>query len=757
MLSGFVFDESSLSPLPDANVYITQLKLGTTTTSDGKFVLTDIPGGNYTLSVSFLGYKKSEQRIAVHSGTNPEIKIYLKSQAYANKEVVINATREGEKEEIPYRINSISLQAIEQAPVTNVPAMLDFIPGVNLSNTFGIYSSKAVIAVRGLPANNQSRTLVLLDGVPLNKADEGSVNWNMLNKNNIESIRVIKGPGPAQYGSSAMGGVIDITLKKPSKKFGCSVIAGYGTYNTFEGNLDLSGKASDSSAIKGLYWNLSGFGRKSDGYITEPDAYYEAWDTILVPTFLREINTSAKLGYDFKNKNCLEVKLDYFDDKRGNGVKVFENFGAFSEHDTYSIAGKYNGKRKNLVWSLGFFYRHENYQRMYEYLKEGEYQLYEADSKRKDSGGKAVLAYHGFGNHRPEAGFEIKYGSVDGRDTYYTSTDIIYNAGNMLTAAAFAEDEISLMKSKIHISPGLRFDLAQYSGGLFAIDYPSYSIEFYENFEDTQMPERTWNSFCPRLSADYLFAGKNRIYVSFAKGFRVPILDDMTRTGKRKGTFKVANPDLKPEKLTSFECGTDVYVFKKIELSASAYYSIGKDFMYYSSTGDSVNMGYKIVPVLKMKNVGKVEIYGLEGEIKYDLSENFSAFVNYTFTHAVVKENVINDPQVDYDLRGKYLTDVPDHKVSAGFTWKSRFVSATIRYKYIGRQWINDLNVVDEDYLLTDRYPAYSVVSLRLERRILKSLKGAMNVENLFDRKYTDGNAQQCPGRFVMVSLTFAF
>jgi outer membrane receptor protein involved in Fe transport len=158
-----------------------------------------------------------------------------------------------------------------------------------------------------------------------------------------------------------------------------------------------------------------------------------------------------------------------------------------------------------------------------------------------------------------------------------------------------------------------------------------------------------------------------------------------------------------------------------------------------------------------MKNVGKVEIYGLEGEIKYDLSENFSAFANYTFTHAKVKENVINDPQIDYDLRGKYLTDVPDHKVSAGFTWKSRFVSATIRYKYIGRQWINDLNVVDEDYLLTDRYPAYSVVSLRLERRILKSLKGAVNVENLFDRKYTDGNAQQCPGRFVMVSLTFAF
>jgi len=61
--------------------------------------------------------------------------------------------------------------------------------------------------------------LVLLDGIPLNKSDEGSVNWNMINKDDIDQIKIIKGPGPAKYGSGAMGGVIELTSKKPVKQF----------------------------------------------------------------------------------------------------------------------------------------------------------------------------------------------------------------------------------------------------------------------------------------------------------------------------------------------------------------------------------------------------------------------------------------------------------------------------------------------------------------------------------------------------------
>ncbi len=391
-VSGIIYDETTRKPLPDANIYLVQLKYGTISGLDGGFSIKNVPDGNYNLTVSFLGFKEHEQKITVNQGENLNLTIYLKEQAYTKGEVVINASRNQEEKEAPLRIDIIPVKRIEQAPVMNVPGILDYVPGINMSNTFGIYSSRAIVTMRGLPANDQSRTLILLDGIPLNKADEGSVNWNMINKNNIESIKVIKGPGPAQYGSGAMGGVIDMTSRKPAEKFTGQAIVGYGTYNTFDANIDLSGMIRDSSEVNGFYWNLSGFGRKSDGYITEPEEYYDEEDTILVPTFLQEINTSAKIGYDFKNSQNVELKFGFFDDKRGNGIKVFEDYGAYSEHDTYSGTAKYSGNGRKLRWNADLFYLYENYQRMYEYMYEGEYQLYEADSKRKDMGGQLSIS-----------------------------------------------------------------------------------------------------------------------------------------------------------------------------------------------------------------------------------------------------------------------------------------------------------------------------------------------------------------------------
>lgn len=756
-ISGLIIDENTGKPLPDANIYLEPLKSGTTSGKDGTFTIKEVPKGNYTLSVSFLGYRKHDQKISVKPGGNMNLTIYLKEQAYTKGEVVINASRTAEEKEAPLRIDIIPVKRIEQAPVMNVPGILDYVPGINMSNTFGIFSSRAIVTMRGLPANDQSRTLILLDGIPLNKADEGSVNWNMINKNNIESIKVIKGPGPAQYGSGAMGGVIDMISRKPVKKFAGQAIVGYGTYNTFDANLDVSGTIKDTTAVNGFYWNLSGFGRKSDGYITEPEAYYDEEDTILVPTFLQEINASAKVGYDFKNRQNAELKFGFFDDKRGNGIKVFEDYGAYSEHDTYTGAARYAGSRNKLEWNTVLFYIYENYQRMYEYMSEGEYQLYEADSKRKDMGGQLGFSGSWFRNHNLTFGTDYKMGSVNGTDTYYTSTDIISNAGKMQTGSLFVQDEIFLLNRKLQINLGLRYDFSKYSDGLFTIDDPSYSIEFISQFEDMAMPEKYWDAFCPRFSVQYKFSETNRTYLSVAKGFRAPVLDDMTRTGKKKGSFKVANPDLNPELITSFEAGADVDIVRNLAIGASAYYSLGKDFMYYSSTGDSVNMGYKIVPVLKKKNISEVEIYGFEAELKYDLNQNISAFANYAYTHAVIQENEVNDPAVDYDLTGKYLTDIPVHKVGAGISWNNRIVNTTLMYKFIGEQWINDLNEVEDEYLFTDRYPAYSIFSLRFERQIIKNLKASLNIENLFDKIYTDSNAQQCPGRFIMGSVYFNF
>src|SRR3989339_415609 len=310
-MSGTIIDAATGALLPNANIILIPSKSGTTADRNGTFSMKNISPGKYSLQASFLGYKTFR------------------------KKIVIVAEKEKSLMEQTSRISMITADKIQLAPVQGIPDMIDYSPGVSMSNTMGIFSSKAVVTLRGLPSNDQSRTLVLLDGIPLNKSDEGSVNWNLLNKNTIENIKVTKGPGPAKFGSGAMGGVIELKSKRPEKKLEADVSLDYGSYNTLSTNIGVAGCKKDSLSDREFYWRWNGFGRMSDGYITLPDQYRTEADSIVVPVFLKEFNTGIRAGYSFNKRHSVDVRFSYFDDLRGNGIKVFDNYGAYSKHGTY--------------------------------------------------------------------------------------------------------------------------------------------------------------------------------------------------------------------------------------------------------------------------------------------------------------------------------------------------------------------------------------------------------------------------------------
>ncbi len=754
-VSGTVTNASS-NALSNASIVLLNTNKSCTSAADGHFSLTGLSAGNYILKVSFVGYQNYEKKIELKNGQNLFLTILLEDTSFTSKEIIIEAFKEKNMLEQTGRISLIKNTEIKLLPAQGINEIIDYYPGINMSNTTGLFSSKAVVSMRGLPANDQSRTLVLLDGIALNKSDEGSVNWNMINKDNIEQVKIIKGPGPAKYGSGAMGGVIEITSKKPDKKIDGDLSMSYGTFNTVASNINLSGLQKNSKRLSDFYWGINGFGRRSDGYVTEPDSFRTIDDTTLVPVFLKEINTSVKAGIDFKNNQNAEMQISYFDDIRGNGVKVFDYYGAFSKHNTYKGVFKYSGTSGFLKWKTNIYMVSENYNRMYEYMKEKEYTLYEANSTRGDKGANVELSFYKFKKHEITGGLNIKSGSVDGTDTYYTSTDVIRNAAKMENYAAFVQDEVVLFQEKIRINAGLRYDYANFHDALFTIDNPSYTLIFYKEFENYSMQSKSWDALCPRFSAQYLFSSTTRFYVSAAKGFRAPVLDDMSRTGKKKGGFKVANPELKPELIYTYECGADFNIYKKLSANASLYYSIGRDFMYYTSTGDTVNMGYKLSPIFKKQNIGKVEIYGVETELKFEPNDRLTFFINYTYTHAQILEHNVTNVKVDSNLTGKYLTDIPNYKSGAGFTWKNKIANTSFLFKYVGKSWVNDYNIVDTEYLKTDKYPSYFLINMRIEKELFKNISASLSIENILNKSFIDSNLEKCPGRFITFAVKYS-
>ncbi len=751
-MSGYVYAIDN-TPLSDVNVLIKGTKQGTVSNKDGYFLLNNLDSKKYIVVFSSLGYKTKTVEISLKKEKNISQNIYLENDYFITDEVIIEGEKNLEESvlDIPVRTKTISVTEISNTPAISVSKIFEGISGVNVYSESGIFSS-SVVSLRGLGGKTQGGTLVVIDGTPVNKSDAGSVDWSMIDKDNISSLEVIKGPGSVIFGSNAMGGIINIITRKPQERFLASLSSSYGTYNTFDTKLRLSGISKDSK----FYWRSFASYRKSDGYISTPDEIIEENDTIVVPVFLNEMILNGFAGYNINDKNAIEMSVSYFDNQKGRGVKIYENNGANTQRNTLHSYLKYRGNFGNFRVFANAFVLYEDYFRLNEYYSEGEYALYEIKSDRIEKGSKFIGQYNLNENSELSFGGEYKAGSVNGADIYYTSTDIISNRGLLDIYSGFAQLKLRLLKDKLVVVPGIRFDHAVFRDAEFSIINPSYSIEYLSEFQFVSDARVSWNSFSPKLSLNYKVNDNMNLYATIAKGFRAPVLDDLCRSDQVRTGFRVANPEIKPEYLYSYEIGSDFTINENIYLGISAYYNIGKDFMYLLSTGDSVNMGYTISPIYQTSNIGEVQIYGIESDISYKLNKKLNLFANYTYNQSKITEFVVNENGAGLDLTGKFLTDIPDHKAAGGVTVFTKFINVSASANYVGERWIKDDNSVDDIYLLSDKHPAYTTLDLKF-RRECKNFDFNLTVDNILNKIYTNSKGYKCPGRMIIFEVKYQF
>ncbi len=659
------------------------------------------------------------------------------------EKVFITATRtEINPIDIPASISIINKEQIESYPALNGDDLLRMIPGLNVDRDYGIFSKNSGITMRGL--NSAQRTLVLLDGVPINKTDGGSIDWNRINPDNIDKIEILRGAGSSVYGGSAMSGVINIITHKPIKDLSGKFKAFYGSDNTSGGSIFLDGsKVKDE---KGMYWSVNGFYRKGDGYIVAPDSTYNSYSA---KTYLKQYNTGAKIGYQFNRNNNLELDYSYNDDKMGDGNKIIEEEGGYNRYITNFVRATYNGFTDGVKILANGFYQMEHYVRQNETIKKntGKYTLYNTDAFRRDFGMWLNASKHITPNQNLTIGLDIKQGNVDSQDNYKTSTDILTNKGNMNFGALFAEHELSIFHDKIKIISGLRFDIAQFRDGSFTIDEPTGLTDFMTNYP-TAFTNNTWTSISPKLAALYQFKPNCKVYVSYAKGFRAPILDDMCKNGNVTKGFKLANPQLSPENINNIEAG---YVFNykdKIIIENAFYYSIGNDFQYFVSNGDSVNTGGSTLKaVMKRENVGDARIYGTEVMITAKLNTHILLMASYAYQQTKIISYY--SPSTDKNLTGKEIMGVPPHIFSANAEYRSKYLSFVITYNFRDKQWEDDDNI------------AFSQQRSTFDGRISFVYHNKYYiselVQDIFNSRFINSKGELSPGRFLMTSLIYKF
>ena len=740
-------------PLSDVAVILDGTR-GVTTGSDGRFMIDRVSPGTHTLEVRIMGYTTQHETVGIKDGATSSVSFRLEEEFFDAGAVIVTANRGASRmADVPARVTLIGSAAIQSRPVTSVDEMLSTVPGMNVSRSFGIFSHKSSVTMRGLSGNEQARVLVMIDGVPVNKSDGGSVNWNLLDPANVERIEVVKGPASSMYGRNAMGGAINIITRRPEGALSGRITAGYGTYNTFSGRVSL-GQNLNPGSDRGFYYLLNGFYRQSDGYITQSE-FDRAANPYIVASDMQEYSASVKTGYNIRKGEFIEADFIAYNDRRGTGELVWQPHGNTTDHDTWQFRTRYSVERERLSADVSLFWLQEDYKKVNEYLKD-DYTWYNVLSERLDAGLLSSVTLKAGKRHRLTAGTDLKAGSVDAADVYYTSTDIVYNRGMMISAGLYAQDAFSIIPDRLNLTAGLRYDLSVFRDGAFYIETPSAETVFMRSIENHDMDNVTRGALSPKLALNYTPSAGNRIYVSAGRGFRPSVLDDLCRSGRIKGGFKLANPDAAPEYLANIEAGGDFTLAGKLKTTLSAWYSRGRDFLYYVNTGDSINMGYGLRPILVRTNIPIVEITGVEAGLDWPVTPSVMISASYGYSYSVISDYRPLDAADQIDLTGNHLTDVPSSTVSLTARWNNRFVNAGLVARYQGAMWVNDQNIYDE-VIGSDRYPAYATVDIRLSRVFAEKVSVVLGVQNLLDAKFYDSKGAVCPGRFINLELGYIF
>jgi len=753
VISGQIISGVDGKPISNATISISDK--GAISDLNGKFQLFGLTSDSALISVSYIGFEKFIFKTVLKAGENKLPVFTLSPTAINMDEFVITATRTDNRMlNTPVRVNLISPKMLNSVPMQNIDEVLKYAPGINYSRPFGIFSTKGIVTMRGMSGKDQGRVLVLVDGVPINKSDGGTVDWNMIDMNSVQKIEITKGAGSAVYGGNAMGGIINFITKTPDKKLFLNASLEYGTFNTLGGRLNTGGKINLKQPANSWYWQANLSAKKSDGYITQSDVDVKA-NPYIVKSNMQEAGLNFKTGFSFSDKHNLEATVNYYNDRRGTGEKVYQPDGNTTDHDSYGLILNYRGNLKKFKLNSSIYSLSENYKKVNEYLKD-DYTWYDVLSTRRDFGLSSSISTDFLQNQVLTAGLDFKNGSVDAYDKYFTSTDIVYNKGKMNTYALFAQDEVKLLHEKIRLIAGIRFDVATFYDGSFYIETPSMETEFMYGYQDPNMPSQTWNALSPRLSAQYKWSESTRLYVMYSRGFRPSVLDDLCRSGRIKGGFKLANPSVQPEYLNNYETGIDIKPNAKSTFATSVYYSRGTDFQYYVSNGQTIDMGFGDRPIFIRANISDVEMYGLEAEFRYDITKSLSFFTNYAYTHSTIIEYNKIAGNDTIELSGKFLTDVPEHIFTAGANYSNPFVNSSLLVRYTSSMYINDQNTWDE-ILLSDKYPAYTTIDLKLWRTIKEHYKISLNVQNLLDVKFYDSKYAVCPGRFITAEFAINF
>lgn len=699
--------------LAGASVVIEKSFYGVSTQPNGSFEFKNLKPGDYTLLVSFIGFEP--QKIDLQLTASKNIEVDLEPNVIMTDEVLISATRAGNKTPVAYS-NLSSNEIAKRNMGQDIPFLLNLTPSFVTTSDAGAGVGYTNFRVRGTDLN---RINVSVNGIPLNDAESHGT-WFVDQPDmasSLENIQIQRGVGTSTNGAAAFGASINLQTNSLNKEAYGSYKTAAGTFNTFKNTISagtglindhftvdvrLSKVTSDgfidraSSDLKSFF--VSG-GYYSENTIVKVNVFsgyeetYQAWYG--VPT-VRLNNDSEGMQRYADHWLMTQEEVDHMmaSDNRTYNYYTYDNQVDHYVQDHYQLhfSHKFN-PHMNLNASLHYTYGR------------GYYENYKADEDLADyqlpniEVGDAVIETTDLINRKwlnnDFYGFTYSLNYIkNNSDFTFGGGYNVYDGdhyGNVIWAQYLGDVAPNYewyrgngLKKDFNVYTKYNWQVAEKLNLFADLQYRriDYTIEGIDDDLRSLDQDHDFNFFNPKLGIFYQMADNQDLYLSFAVANREP-----NRTAFVD--YPEGNEPPVHETLHDWELGYN-YASSKFSFGANAYFMNYKDQLVV--TGQINDVGSAI-----MVNVDKSYRTGIELQAGVQIANDFQWNGNTTLSINKIKD--FTEYVDNWDTWGQDAFDLGtiDLAFSPNFIANSQFIyspgenfSLAFISQYVSDQYIDN-------------------------------------------------------------------